>query len=31
MSTSTCTVLAPVMSDLNQRLNLTHQETSNVA
>lgn len=30
-ATSTCTALAPVMSDLNRRLNLTHQETSNVA
>ena len=28
---STCTALAPVMSNLNRRLNLTHQETSNVA
>ncbi len=30
-ATSTCTALAPVISDLNRRLNLTRQETSNVA
>lgn len=30
-ATSTCTALAPIMSDLNRRLNLTHQEASNVA